>query len=108
MCSRLRSQRILHCRKISGETIETQASDNDDDESINSASALDLVKNRNFELLPNDHNFLPDWIDDNDLKNSPTETLGSQEEEFWVDLISKYLEPIEPTDAEKVRKGSII
>lgn len=66
-----------------------------------------MVKSRDFELLPNDHNFLPDWIDDNDLKNSPTETLGSQEEEFWVDLINKYLEPIEPTDEEKVRAHNV-
>lgn len=44
----------------------------------------------------------PHWICDNDLKNSETETLGAAEEQFWLDLIEKYLQPIEPTDEQKV------
>lgn len=42
------------------------------------------------------------WLADDDLKNSETETLPAAEEQFWMDLIRKYLEPIEPTDEEKV------
>lgn len=45
---------------------------------------------------------LPHWLADDDLKNSETETLPAAEEQFWIDLIQKYLEPIEPTDEEKV------
>lgn len=47
-------------------------------------------------------NHLPHWLADDDLKNSETETLPAAEEQFWIDLIQKYLEPIEPTDEEKV------
>lgn len=46
--------------------------------------------------------YLPHWLADNDLKNSETETLPAAEEQFWLDLIQKYLEPIEPSDEEKV------
>lgn len=48
----------------------------------------------------NDH--LSHWLADDDLKNSETETLPAAEEQFWLDLIRRYLEPIEPTDEEKV------
>lgn len=87
---------------MAGESTEVHISD-DEDDSIHSISALDMIKNRNFELPSNDHNLLPDWLDDNDLKNSTMETLPAQEEQFWMDLIDKYLEPIEPTEEEKVK-----
>lgn len=81
--------------------------DNDDrdneSESIHSASVLDMENGRHFDRSMNELNLLPDWLDDNDLKNSTTETLSQQEEEFWIDLIEKYLQPIEPTEEEKVQ-----
>lgn len=94
------------CRKVAGEATSkidaSLSSDQDDDESVQSTSALDLVKSRFIEYTNNDCNLLPDWFDDNDLKNSTTETLSTQEEEFWKKLIEKYLEPIEPSEEEKV------
>lgn len=36
-----------------------------------------------------------------------TETLSLQEEEFWKKLIEKYLEPIEPTEEEKVQNNQM-
>lgn len=52
----------------------------------------------------NHQKYLPHWLADDDLKNSETETLPVTEEQFWLDLIKKYLEPIEPTDEEKVNR----
>lgn len=62
--------------------------------------------NLNESSLPaNEPNetFLPHWLVDEDLKNSETETLPLSEEQFWKDLIDKYLIPIEPGEEEKVR-----
>lgn len=93
-------------RKMAGESAIAKetvlASEDDDVESMHSASLLDMVKGRHFDHSYDDCNLLPDWLDDNDLKNSTTETLSAQEEEFWIDLIEKYLEPIEPSEEEKV------
>lgn len=77
-----------------------------DSESIHSGSALNMGNGRHFERPMNECNLLPDWLDDNDLKNSTTETLSQQEEEFWIDLIDKYLQPIEPTEEEKVEHNA--
>lgn len=64
----------------------------------------DLISNEfvcdNDQIDHGDH--LAHWLADDDLKNSETETLPAAEEQFWMDLIRKYLEPIEPTDEEKV------
>lgn len=46
---------------------------------------------------------LPHWLVDEDLKHSHTETLPLPEEQFWRDMIDKYLLPIEPTEEEKVQ-----
>lgn len=45
---------------------------------------------------------LKHWLIDDDLKNSFTETLPINEEQFWIDLIDKYLLPNDPSDDEKV------
>lgn len=52
-------------------------------------------------------NHLPHWLADEDLKNSETETLPLSEEQFWKDLIDKYLLPIEPSEGEKVKADQL-
>lgn len=46
-------------------------------------------------------NLLPDWLYDNDLKDGETETISASEEQFWVDLIEKYLKPLDMTANDK-------
>lgn len=46
-------------------------------------------------------NLLPDWLYDNDLKDGETETISAAEEQFWVDLIEKYLRPLDMTAKDK-------
>lgn len=46
-------------------------------------------------------NLLPDWLYDNDLKDGDTETISAAEEQFWVDLIEKYLKPLDMTARDK-------
>lgn len=46
-------------------------------------------------------NLLPDWLYDNDLKDGDTETISAAEEQFWVDLIEKYLKPLDMTAKDK-------
>jgi chitin synthase len=52
---------------------------------------------------PDDHNsnLLPDWLYDNELKDGDTETISAAEEQFWVDLIEKYLKPLDMTAKDK-------
>ncbi len=35
------------------------------------------------------------WIDDPDLGDGPTDVLDPKENTFWIDLIKKYLYPLE-------------
>ena len=57
-------------------------------------------------------NFLsrPFWLDDDGLKNGEVDVLNLQEEQFWKDLLEKYLYPIDEDKAEKVKslKGNEI
>lgn len=46
-------------------------------------------------------NLLPDWLYDSDLKDGDTETISAAEEQFWVDLIEKYLKPLDMTPKDK-------
>ena len=46
-------------------------------------------------------NLLPDWLYDNNLKDGDTETISAAEEQFWVDLIEKYLKPLDMTPKDK-------
>lgn len=68
----------------------------DDDEDMNEHSD-------DFEDLPllnraeDAKDLLHDWLYDPDLKDGDTETISAAEEQFWVDLIDKYLTPIEMT-----------
>lgn len=61
-----------------------------------------------FDDQSKDFNYLPHWLMDDDLKNSETETLPASEEQFWLDLIDKYLQPKEPTEEEKVLIQQIV
>lgn len=44
---------------------------------------------------------LPDWLYDPNLKDGETETISAVEEQFWVDLIEKYLQPLDMTEKYK-------
>ena len=54
-----------------------------------------VVKNQRDELVN------PFWIDDRDLKNGTIDFLPGSEQQFWMDLIEKYLEP-EPFKTKEV------
>lgn len=45
----------------------------------------------------------PYWLDDEGLKNGEVDVLNLQEEQFWKDLLDKYLYPIDEDKAEKVK-----
>lgn len=45
---------------------------------------------------------MPDWLYDEHLKNAKNDTLSVTEEHFWVDLIKKYLTPIDRDENEEV------
>lgn len=49
-------------------------------------------------------NFLsrPYWLSDDGLKKGEIDVLSLQEEQFWKDLLEKYLYPIDEDKAEKV------
>lgn len=47
------------------------------------------------------NNALPDWLDDIVLKNGRTETISRGEEQFWYDLIDRYLKPLEYSAEQK-------
>lgn len=47
-------------------------------------------------------NYLPDWLYDETLKNAKNDTLSVIEEQFWIDLIRKYLTPIDRDEEEEV------
>ncbi len=44
----------------------------------------------------------PFWIEDKDLKKGPVAFLSPNENQFWKDLIEKYLYPIDDDKIEKV------
>lgn len=50
------------------------------------------------------HNYLPDWLNDESMKNAKNDTISVNEEQFWLDLIEKYLTPLDRNEAEEVCK----
>lgn len=52
-----------------------------------------------------DHLVNPYWIEDRDLRNGPIDFLPGVENQFWKDLIEKYLEPLKK-DVEKEKKNA--
>ncbi|EDS40726.1 chitin synthase [Culex quinquefasciatus] len=51
-------------------------------------------------------NYLPDWLYDVDLRNGDTETISASEEQFWIELIERYLKPLDLTERQKNEMAS--
>lgn len=73
-----------------GEDADNSSTDSD------SESTSTVPKNRRDELVN------PYWIEDPDLRKGEVEFLGSNEIQFWKDLLEKYLYPIDEDKDEKV------
>lgn len=50
-------------------------------------------------------NYLPDWLNDESMKNAKNDTISVNEEQFWLDLIKKYLTPLDRNEAEEVKNN---
>lgn len=74
--------------------------DNDEDDDSACEDGLEDVP-----LLSDDNeqkrNLLPDWLYDPALSDGDTDTISAAEEQFWVDLIEKYLQPLDMTPKDK-------
>lgn len=73
------------------------------------ASDTDTVTSQNSEGNRDGSNFLtrPYWLNDEGLKKGEVDVLSLQEEQFWKDLLEKYLYPIDEDKTEKVKKTII-
>lgn len=67
-------------------------------------SETETVTSQNSGENRDGSNFLtrPYWLSDEGLKKGEVEILSLQEEQFWKDLLEKYLYPIDEDKAEKV------
>lgn len=67
-------------------------------------SDAETVTSQNSEGNREGGNFLsrPYWLNDDGLKKGEVDVLSLQEEQFWKDLLEKYLYPIDEDKAEKV------
>ncbi|XP_014616657.1 PREDICTED: uncharacterized protein LOC106793893 [Polistes canadensis] len=74
-----------------------------EDEECNSET--ETVTSQHSEENRDGSNFLtrPYWLSDEGLKKGEVEILSLQEEQFWKDLLEKYLFPIDEDKAEKAR-----
>lgn len=70
------------------------------------ASDAETVTSLNTEGNRDGSNFLtrPYWLSDEGLKKGEVDVLSLQEEQFWKDLLEKYLYPIDEDKAEKVKR----
>lgn len=70
------------------------------------ASDTETVTSLNTEGNREGSNFLtrPYWLNDDGLKKGEVDVLSLQEEQFWKDLLEKYLYPIDEDKAEKVKQ----
>lgn len=70
------------------------------------ASDAETVTSLNTEGNRDGSNFLtrPYWLSDEGLKKGEVDVLSLQEEQFWKDLLEKYLYPIDDDKAEKVKR----
>ncbi|XP_066588924.1 chitin synthase chs-2 isoform X1 [Prorops nasuta] len=68
-------------------------------------SDAETVTSQNTEGNRENGNFLsrPYWLDDDGLKKGEIDVLSLQEEQFWKDLLEKYLYPIDEDKTEKAR-----
>ncbi|CAL1678462.1 unnamed protein product [Lasius platythorax] len=69
------------------------------------ASDTETVTSLNTEGNRDGSNFLtrPYWLNDDGLKKGEVDVLSLQEEQFWKDLLEKYLYPIDEDKTEKAR-----
>lgn len=81
--------------------ISIMQSDVDDEDVEADDDGLEDVPLMQQESGDKQSNLLPDWLYDNDLKDGETETISAAEEQFWVDLIEKYLKPLDMTAKDK-------
>jgi len=67
-------------------------------------SETETVTSQNTEGNRDGSNFLsrPYWLSDDGLKKGEVDVLSQQEEQFWKDLLEKYLYPIDEDKTEKV------
>ncbi|XP_076168647.1 hyaluronan synthase-like protein kkv [Ptiloglossa arizonensis] len=70
-----------------------------------SNSDTETVTSQNTDGNREVSNFLsrPYWLSDDGLKKGEIDVLSLQEEQFWKDLLEKYLYPIDEDKAEKAR-----
>ncbi|XP_018343299.1 PREDICTED: uncharacterized protein LOC108749229 isoform X2 [Trachymyrmex septentrionalis] len=68
-------------------------------------SETETVTSQNTEGNRDGSNFLsrPYWLTDEGVKKGEVDVLSMQEEQFWKDLLEKYLYPIDDDKAEKTR-----
>ncbi|XP_011866715.1 PREDICTED: uncharacterized protein LOC105561386 isoform X3 [Vollenhovia emeryi] len=68
-------------------------------------SETETVTSQNTEGNRDGSNFLsrPYWLNDDGLKKGEVDVLSLQEEQFWKDLLEKYLYPIDDDKTEKAR-----
>ncbi|XP_032678165.1 chitin synthase chs-2 isoform X4 [Odontomachus brunneus] len=74
-------------------------------EDDDSNSDTETVASQNTEGNRDGGNFLtrPYWLNDEGLKKGEVDVLSMQEEQFWKDLLDKYLYPIDEDKTEKAR-----
>ncbi|KAG5309753.1 CHS8 synthase, partial [Pseudoatta argentina] len=68
-------------------------------------SETETMTSQNTEGNRDGSNFLsrPYWLTDEGLKKGEVDVLSMQEEQFWKDLLEKYLYPIDEDKSEKAR-----
>jgi chitin synthase len=71
-------------------------------------SDTDSITSQNTEGNRDANNFptKPYWLSDDGLKKGEVDVLSLHEEQFWKDLLEKYLYPIDEDKAEKVKRRS--
>lgn len=80
--------------------VELQVTEDNFCESTSSESEISIqAPIRPYQRYPNDL-VSPCWLQDECIKTGEVDFLSTMEEEFWRQLIEKYLYPIE-NDAEK-------
>lgn len=69
-------------------------------------SDTETVASQNTDGNRDGVNFLtrPYWLSDDGLKKGEVDVLSLQEEQFWKDLLEKYLYPIDEDKTEKVKR----
>ncbi|XP_038118969.1 chitin synthase chs-2 [Culex quinquefasciatus] len=70
------------------------------------SSPIQTVKTSELEEPEKQINYLPDWLYDVDLRNGDTETISASEEQFWIELIERYLKPLDLTERQKNEMAS--